>query len=175
MVTHDQKLEHFRFRVEQLCSWAAAAPGDPRADVERATRVLAGLVYSGSRLKDDGCQIFTSEPESPRNQERLIERFRRLPSECAPLQGVTRFCPARNRSRGLAYCLIEIHNELVAGLRLYNEGNRAAARSQWRFGFVHSWGKLAICALFVLHSSMQEAASSDADRPERLDPAHTAC
>ena len=161
---HDQALEHFRFRVERFLGWAAAQPNDPAADVDMAARVLSALIYAATKIKDDGCRFFDVDAPAAESQIKLLERFRRLPAECGPVQGVTRFCPARHRDRGLAYCLADIHNELASGMRLYLDDKQAAARTMWRFGYVHSWGKLAICALFVLHSSIEEQQSSHADR-----------
>ena len=156
-------IEAFAAQAELFERWLVGAT-DTHGDAVREALVrLLGLYGAGLQLPGE----WTDELETAGDVERLtdddwrraLEASRRLPFDLYSDIYNPTIVPSEQQVVGsISDDLTDIYRDVVAGLRAYKKGERAAAAWEWSFGLHSHWGTHATSAIRALHWWLAENA-----------------
>ncbi len=146
------RLERFALAAREFCRWAAS----PIDSSEQAATVVAQLV---AELVAAGCALGWTEGEPAEYDTSQVELDAvRLKSSALPFRYYSEVFnnlivpPEAPVVGDIVDDLVDIYGDISPGLRLFDAGEKLAARNHWQFWLSNHWGEHATSALRALWS-----------------------
>lgn len=143
-------VDAFAERAAAFCAWVASAPSDEVSEARALRQHLAMLIAGALALPRVPYGQYDAEQPGKQEWDRVFKRAASLPfnyySGTDPLEVPTDVVTIGD----LADDVADIWSDLMAGLRVYEEGRKNDAAIEWRARFDSHWGSHAADGLAAL-------------------------